>query len=101
MIDRVSDGIHQIDRGDCDQGFVFLNLKNIIDRTRYWPGERDKAGGYTWGAFGDPAIPLRLLLEEIDSLRGAVVSHVGGSEPLVERFWIRRRRHPQLSFMPT
>lgn len=97
IIDRLVDGLDQIDRGRCDRGFVFISLKNVLDRDQYWPGERDEHGSYTWSAFPGFDEPLSLLKEELDSINASLVEHVGDVDVLHELF-VGRKAAPVVVF---
>lgn len=90
LIDRVVDGLDQVDRGECDHGFVFLSLKNVLNRNRYWPGEQDESGAYSWGALPDFQTPLAMLKQELDSIRASLVAHVDDPEVLRNLFKDRK-----------
>jgi hypothetical protein len=41
LIDRIDEGLSQIERSNADKGIVILNLKNMIDHDKTWPITRE------------------------------------------------------------
>lgn len=87
FLERVREGIEQIERADVDRGFVVVNLKNLIPHDIIWPAKRHpETGDWAYGSFlfrDGPAEILRILFEK---WRYEIYKSLGGYEPFVEQF---------------
>jgi hypothetical protein len=97
IIDRIIDGVDQIERADCATGFVFISLKNVLDYDVYWPGERGADGDWTWSAWNSHDDAIEALKSELLELRDTLVNHAGGEEPL-KAIFSGRKAVPLVAF---
>ncbi len=84
IIDNVNLGLGQIDDSPAETGFLFFNLKNVIDRDRYWAISNEtewKAGGSPrFFAFSSFEEPMALFMEETNRVARIMVNHIGNEE---------------------
>jgi hypothetical protein len=79
FVNRVREGVDQIDRADADQGIVVVSLKNVIPHDDFWPITlEEETGDVIYQTWITPDVPLDRLLaisrryqkEVIDELLG-------------------------------
>jgi len=84
IIGTVIKGIDQIEKSDCDTGFVMLNLKNTIDHDRIWPlmnSEEVASGGDALiGTHVHHSIPGGMLRQHVLDMRDLVNRDIGRKE---------------------
>ena len=89
VIQNIDKGLSQIDCSPAETGFVFLSLKNVLDRDKYW--QLSNADEWQDGAdpifqtFIAPKIPLLLLQGDVTAIAKTVGDWVG-DQYLRERF---------------
>jgi len=80
ILDNIVEGLRQIRTSTAETGFVFLNLKNVLDHAKYWPVQNSAEWAHgaepVFQAFIDVSIPRIFLEGEIGTL-------VAGVRPLV------------------
>jgi len=45
LLERVREGVDQIEKADVDHGIVIVNLKNLIPHDIIWPAKPEKDSG--------------------------------------------------------
>jgi hypothetical protein len=90
VIDNIQSGIRQIEAAPVNTGFVFINLKNKLEREKYWPitnTEEWEAGAEPiFWAHVDWRFPQAMLEQELKSWSAALTSHAGGTQPIKDLF---------------
>jgi len=87
FLDRVREGVEQIERADVDHGIVIVNLKNLIPHDIIWPARRDKEGGeWTYGAFPFRDGPSEMIQIIFQKFEQQVYALTGGREAFVNNF---------------
>ena len=81
VIQNIDKGIDQIEASEAEVGFVMLNLKNVIDHTRYWTilnlDEWEAGAEPIFSAFPNSMIPVEMLETEVSGIARTVGAHVG------------------------
>lgn len=87
FLERIRDGIAQIEKAKTDRGIVVINLKNLIPHDEIWPAIQDaRTGVWSYGAYGNPAGPviqIRLLFRGFEQ---QVYDLVGGRQKFISEF---------------
>ena len=87
FLDRIRDGIEQIEKADVDHGIVIVNLKNLIPHDIIWPAKRDGVNGeWTYGAFPFRDGPSEMIQIIFQKFQQQVYALTGGHEAFVSRF---------------
>lgn len=81
VIQNIDKGIDQIEASEAEVGFVVLNLKNVIDHTRYWTilnlDEWEAGAEPVFSAFPDSMVPVEMLEVEVSNIARTVGNYVG------------------------
>jgi hypothetical protein len=87
FLERVREGVAQIEKAKTDRGIVVINLKNLIPHDEIWPATQDaQSGVWSYGAYENsaaPVIQVRLLFREFEQ---AVYDLVGGRQAFINEF---------------
>ena len=87
FLDRVREGVEQIEKADVDHGLVIVNLKNLIPHDIIWPARRDKeSGNWTYEAFpfrDGPAEMIQIIFQKFEQ---QVYTLTGGRDAFVNEF---------------
>jgi len=62
--DRILEGYQQIENAEVEDGFVFLNYKNLLVHEAVWPIAKE--GDYPAGAFIDGSAPSKIMCARIN-----------------------------------
>lgn len=96
FVDRLSEGIAQIERSEASIGIVVVNLKNLIHHDEYWPiqnADEWKAGAEPrFGCFVDPAAPFNQLLKEAQLVGVRMKEHI--DRPTLEGLFLGKKAIP-------
>lgn len=90
LFDNVEKGVHQIEVSSSDTGFVFLNLKNIIDYNTFWPitnqAEYDKGKELPeFASYASIHKPINLLHDIVLGIQREMIKEIGVSN-LIQLF---------------
>jgi hypothetical protein len=87
FLQRVRDGVVQIEKAKTDRGIVVINLKNLIPHDEIWPAIQDKQSGeWEYGAYpyrDAPVIKIRYLFRQFEQ---DVYDLVGGRKAFIDEF---------------
>ena len=87
FLDRVREGVEQIEKANVNHGIVIVNLKNLIPHDIIWPARLDKeTGEWTYGAFpfrNGPAEMIQIIFQKFEQ---QVYDLTGGREAFVKQF---------------
>lgn len=87
FLDRVREGVEQIEKADVDHGFVIVNLKNLVPHDIIWPATRDKQNGdWIYGAYPLMEGPAALILTIFQQFEEKVYASAGGREAFIKEF---------------
>lgn len=87
FLDRIREGVEQIEKADVDHGIVIVNLKNLIPHDIIWPARRDGVSGeWTYGAFPFKDGPSEMIQIIFQKFQQQVFTLTGGHESFVSRF---------------
>ncbi len=105
MYERLEEGLNQIERSPADTGFVFFNLKNLIDHRRAWPlvneeAYRRRAEEPVYGSWPSPAPVLRQL-DEFMNTRWNDCQEYNGPENVARLFSGKKSMYGAAVYMAT
>ena len=87
FLDRVREGVEQIEKANVNHGIVIVNLKNLIPHDIIWPARLDKENGeWIYGAFpfrNGPAEMIQIIFQKFEQ---QVYALTGGREAFVKQF---------------
>jgi hypothetical protein len=87
FLERVREGIDQIEKSDAEHGIVIVNLKNLIPHDIVWPAKLDKESGeWTYGAFPFRDGPSEMIQIIFQKFEQQVYATTGGRESFVRIF---------------
>ena len=96
FVDRLSEGIDQIERSEADIGIVVFNLKNLVHHDDYWSIqnlEDWRAGAEpTFGCFINAEAPFNELLREAQSVGVRLKEHI--ERPILEGLFAGKKAVP-------
>ena len=87
FLERVREGVDQIEKADVDHGIVIVNLKNLIPHDIIWPAKPEKdSGEWIYGAFPFRDGPSEMIQIIFQKFEQQVYATTGGREPFVNIF---------------
>ena len=87
FLDRVREGIEQIEKADVDHGIIIVNLKNLIPHDIIWPARRDKeTGDFVYESFPFRDGPAEMIEIVFRNFEQQVFALTRGSEAFVNEF---------------
>jgi hypothetical protein len=87
FLERVRDGIDQIEKADVDHGIVIVNLKNLIPHDILWPAKLDKESGeLTYGAFPFRNGPFEMIQIIFQKFEQQIYATAGGQDAFAAVF---------------
>lgn len=100
IVENVRKGLDQIDASPAETGFLFFNLKNVVNRERYWSvtNEEEWNGGASprFTAFATFEEPEALYKAEMAGIARIMVNHIGHEE--LQRLFEGKRAIPGILF---
>lgn len=84
FLERVRDGVDQIERSDALRGIVVINMKNTVDHDALWPGRQDENGDWYYAAHFSIEGARARILAEFKRLQDELFAECG-SEPAFYR----------------
>jgi hypothetical protein len=105
MYERLEEGLDQIQRSPADTGFVFFNLKNLVDHRRAWPLVNEeayhrRAEEPVYGSWPSPTPVLRQL-DEFMNERWTDCQEYNGPENVARLFAGKKSMHGAAVYMAT
>jgi hypothetical protein len=87
FLERVRDGIEQIERANVDRGIIFVNLKNLIPHDDIWQAKRDaQTGVWEYAAYLNRDAPITLIRQMFQNFEQNIFSLIGGRQAFVNEF---------------
>lgn len=84
FLERVKEGVDQIERSDAKRGIVVMNMKNTVDHDALWPSWQDANGDWYYAAHFTLAGARARILAEFKHLQDELFAECG-SEPAFYR----------------
>ena len=90
LLERVEEGIEQIQNSKCDRGFVIISLKNVIAHDELWKATHNQSGEFIYKAWPSIQYPIELMLQLCHKYEQSVVDGSPLREALAKRFADKR-----------
>lgn len=94
-LDRVEEGVHQVEVSSVDRGFVLINLRNLIPADMLWPRSTLDGATPSYESFSDSDAPRLRLKEAVQGLRDRIVNE-GHLDRIAVIFQGRKKALPLL-----
>jgi hypothetical protein len=87
FVERIEDGIAQIEAADVERGIVVVNLKNLIPHDEIWPAEQDqKSGEWIYASYIDKEATVIQVRRVFSEFEQEVYALTGGRQAFVNKF---------------
>jgi hypothetical protein len=83
LVGNLKKGVDQILRSPAEIGVVTVNLKNVLNHSKYWyrmPEADSPDGAHAWSVFPNAQVPYDLLVGEIRAIWDDLALHIGLDE---------------------
>ncbi len=90
FLERVEEGVEQIQNCRCDKGLVIVSLKNLIPHDELWNATRGQSGEFTYSAWPSPEHPIQSMRALCQRYDEGVVDELSLKEALTKRFDSKR-----------
>lgn len=87
FLERVREGVAQIEKANVDRGIVVINLKNLIPHNEIWKAIQDsKNGEWSYAAYQYRYAPAILVRDLFQKFELDVYALVGGRQGFIDEF---------------
>jgi hypothetical protein len=87
FLERVEDGIDQIEKADVERGIVIVNLKNMIPHDEIWPAAKNPLSGeWGYGAYQNKDAARTMILQVFTKFEEEVYILTGSRQMFVNKF---------------
>ena len=87
LLDRVRDGIEQIEATNAKKGIVVISLKNVLPHNQLWPAEREPdTHDYIYFSYPDSSLVQQRLQAECNRYQTELLELLGGPEGFLNVF---------------
>jgi hypothetical protein len=87
FVERVEEGIDQIEKANVERGIVVVNLKNLIPHDEIWPATKDPLSGeWGYGAYQQIDATRTLILQIFSEFEEEVYALTGSRHAFVDKF---------------
>jgi hypothetical protein len=90
FLERVEEGIEQIENSECDKGLVVISLKNLIRHNELWKVKQEDNGEFTYYAWPSLKYPIDSMLRLCKRYEESTVDESTLRDALAKRFQGKR-----------